>query len=81
MNTANRFGMRINKGQNTNDLSTIMLTVNQKLEQKFDEFDKKYLDKSEADQVLQTFRTESNKLYINEPITENIDMKNKKIIS
>ena len=34
------------------------------------EIDKKYLDKSEGD-----------KLYLNEPITENVDLKNKKIIN
>ena len=34
------------------------------------EADEKYLDQSEGD-----------KLYINEPITENIDIKNKKIIN
>ena len=51
---------------NSNLISNLVFTMHQK----FNEMDSKYLDQTEGD-----------KMYINEPITENIDIKNKKIIN
>src|SRR5271156_5977476 len=59
-------GSGLNSGVNPNLLSNLIINMNQK----FSEMDTKYLDKGEGD-----------KFYINEPITENIDMKDKKISS
>src|SRR5271156_4416781 len=59
-------GSGLNSGVNPNLLSNLIINMNQK----FSEMDTKYLDKGEGD-----------KLYINEPITENIDIKDKKISS
>ena len=50
------------------DISSLVFNMNQKFVSK-QEADKKYLDKSEGDQF-----------YINEPITENMDMKDKKFL-
>src|SRR5271156_3681913 len=71
MNSVNKFRTPINR-KNTNDsdsISNLMFNLNQRFISK-QEADEKYLDKSEGD-----------KLYINEPITENINMKNRKITS
>src|SRR5271156_2224979 len=71
MNSVNKFRTPINR-KNTNDsdsISNLMFKLNQRFISK-QEADEKYLDKSEGD-----------KLYINEPITENINMKNRKITS
>ena len=61
----NLFGGGGRSDVNPNLLSNLII-----MNQKFSEMDTKYLDKTEGDQF-----------YINEPITENIDMKNKKIVS
>ena len=62
----NVFGGDERNYENPNLLSNFIINMNQK----FSEMDSKFLDKTDGD-----------KLYINEPITENIDMKDKKIIS
>ena len=53
-------GSGLNSGMNPNLLTNLIINMNQK----FSEMDTKYLDKIERDQF-----------YINEPITENTDMK------
>src|SRR5271156_2963142 len=65
----NVFGGRAGSGVNPNLLSNLIINMNQKFVSK-QEAEEKYLDQTEGD-----------KLYINEPITENIDMKDKKISS
>ena len=70
MNSVNKFGTPINRKEDDSRLlESLVLTMNQKFVLR-QEADEKYLDQSEGD-----------KLYINEPITENIDIKNKKIIN
>src|SRR5271156_3284758 len=64
----NVFGGRAGSGVNPNLLSNLIINMNQKFVSK-QEAEEKYLDQTEGD-----------KLYINEPITENIDMKDKKKI-
>ena len=66
----NVFGRGASSGSvNPDLLSNLIFNMNQKFVSK-QEADEKYLDQAEGD-----------KLYINEPIIENIDMKNKKITS
>src|SRR5271156_4030379 len=65
----NVFGGGASSGVNPNLLSNLIINMNQKFVSK-QEAEEKYLD-----------QTEGVKLYINEPITENIDMKDKKISS
>ena len=57
------------KGDDSNILESLVFTMSQKFVLR-QEADEKFLDKSEG-----------YKLYINEPVTENIDIKNKKIIN
>src|SRR6266853_3210462 len=77
MSLCNKFGTPLNRKEgifNSTSLATVMFELNQKFvtHEEADswktEFEEKFLDKPEAD-----------KLYINEPITENLNMKSKKI--
>src|SRR3981189_405645 len=67
--TCNNFGVSVNKNESD---SSIFLTsqIEKKISDLKSEIDSKYLDETEADRI-----------YVNEPISENIDMKNKKIIN
>src|SRR3981189_2184288 len=67
--TCNNFGVSVNKKESD---SSIFLTsqIEKKISDLKSEIDSKYLDETEA-----------NRIYVNEPISENIDMKNKKIIN
>src|SRR3981189_673705 len=67
--TCNNFGVSVNKNESD---SSIFLTsqIEKKISDLKSEIDSKYLDETEADRI-----------YVNEPISENIDMKSKKIIN
>src|SRR3977135_4748867 len=67
--TCNNFGVSVNKNESDSGL-LFTFQIEKKISDLKSEIDSKYLDENEAD-----------RLFVNEPISENIDMKNKKIIN
>src|SRR3981189_3724425 len=66
--TCNNFGVSVNSKES--DSSTFLTSqLEKKIGDLKNEIDSKYLDENEAD-----------RMYINEPISENIDMKSKKLL-
>ena len=70
--SCNNFGVSINNKESDSSLISSFFTsqIEKKISDLKSEIDSKYLDENEA-----------GERYVNEPISENIDMKNKKIIN
>src|SRR5277367_5767697 len=70
--TCNNFGVSVNKRESDSGLlfSQVTSQIEKKISDLKNEIDSKYLEENEADH-----------LFVNEPISENIDMKSKKIIN
>src|SRR5204863_7104201 len=70
--TCNNFGVSVNNKESDSSLFSTFVTshIEKKINDLKSEIDLKYLDENEAAER-----------YVNEPISENIDMKNQKIIN